>query len=38
MGETVLDLYRSIESRAAEAVAGDLDAFAQLLRRNPPQP
>lgn len=38
MGETVLDLYRSIESRAAEAVAGDLDAFAQLLRQDPPKP
>jgi len=36
MGAEVLARYREIETRAAEAVAGDLAAFADLVVDEPP--
>lgn len=35
MGQQVLDRYRAIESRAAEAVAEDLEGFATLVVDDP---
>ncbi len=35
MGDKVLALYRSIENQAAEAVAHNLDAFAELVVDDP---
>jgi molybdate transport system regulatory protein len=36
MGERVLELYRSIEKQAAKAAARDLDAFSELVVKEPP--
>ena len=37
MGETVLDLYRSIENQATEAAARNLEAFSELIVDEPPE-
>ena len=38
MGEQVLALYRSIEQRATDAAAAELETFAQLVVEAPPEP
>jgi molybdate transport system regulatory protein len=38
MGEQVLALYRSIEQRATEAAAAELETFARLVVAVPPEP